>query len=252
MANPSPINRTAGYAYQEFLNANRPSWHPAIVVDGWCGKATTALTYAVFQNKNATAVTEETINRIAGELKEKTSTRIRTVAEVEANGSGWDNAGFPTILYERHYFWQLTKGRAGITAFSNPQRSQKYTIDADKDGINDSWENVVAACYIDARAAFQSFSMSKFQIMGKWYDKLGYAEPWEMALAVSRDENIHYDLLAKWIKINGKFATFKMISADPEACREFARFWNGGGYATHNYHGRLASAFKNFSRKYGI
>lgn len=252
MTKPDIVNREAGKKYQQFLNANRPTGYPSIVEDGLCGKATTALTYVVFQNKNASAVTDETINRIALELGEKNSTRIRTVGEVEAGGAGWDKAGFPTILYERHYFWQLTKGRVGITPFSNSQRSQKYTIDADKDEINDSWENVAAACYYDARAAFQSFSMSKFQIMGKWYDKLGYKEPWEMALAVSKDEGVHYELLAKWIKYNGKLAAFKAISASAAACQPFAEFWNGSAYAKHNYHGRLAGAYAIFSRRYGL
>lgn len=252
MANPSPVNREVGKKYQEFLNSKLPAGYPKLVEDGWCGKMTVAATYAVFQNKNAKAVSEETLLRCAGMLSENNTTRIRTVAQVEAGGAGWDSAGFPTILYERHYFWQLTKGRVGITEFSNPQRSTKYTIDADKDQINDSWENVAAACYYDARAAFQSFSMSKFQIMGKWYDKLGYDEPWEMAYAVSRDENAHYELLAKWILINGKLSAFKAISGDRLKCRPFANFWNGSAYATHNYDGRLASAYTTLSKKYGI
>lgn len=251
MANPSPVNREVGKKYQAFLNSKLPAGYTKLVEDGVCGKMTVAATYVVFQNKNATAVTDDTINRCAALLGEKNTTRIRTVAQVEAAGAGWDNAGFPTILYERHYFWQLTKGRVGVTAFSNSQRSTKYTIDADKDGINDSWENVAAACYYDARAAFQSFSMSKFQIMGKWYAKLGYAEPWEMAYAVSRDENVHYELLVKWIQLNGKLSAFKAIDGNAANCRPFASFWNGGAYATHNYHGRLASTYTALSKKYG-
>lgn len=252
MASPSAVNREVGKKYQEFLNSKLPAGHQKLVVDGLCGKMTVAATYVVFQNKNATAVNEATLTRCAALLGENHTTRIRTVAQVEAAGAGWDNAGFPTVLYERHYFWQLTNGRVGVTAFSNSQRSTKYTIDADKDNINDSWENVAAACYYDARAAFQSISMSKFQIMGKWYDKLGYEEPWEMAYAVSRDENIHYELLAKWILINGKQSAFRAISSDKEKCRPFANFWNGGAYATHDYHGRLAATYTTISKKYGI
>lgn len=251
MATVSKINKVAGKAYQKWLNTKLPAGYPQLVEDGICGKLTTAATYVVFCNKNAKAATAEDLAKAAASLGETNTTRIRAVAQVEAPDSGWDNAGFPKILYERHYFWNLTNGVHGTTPFSNKSRSSKYTIDADKNGINDSWEMVTAAAQFDARAAFQSFSMSRFQIMGKWYSKLGYSEPWEMAYDVSRDEAVHYELLVKWIKLNGKVNAFKAISASSEACRPFALFWNGSQYASHNYHGRTAVAYKTLSAKYG-
>lgn len=251
MAKVSKINTAAGRAYQTWLNSKLPAGHTPLNVDGDCARLTVAATYVVFSNKQAKAATAEDLTNAASALGEVNSTRIRTVAEVEAPGSGWDSAGFPSILYERHYFWQLTNGVHGITPFSNPNRSSKYTIDANRNGINDSWENVAAAMKYDARAAFQSFSMSRFQIMGKWYKLLGYDEPWEMAYAISRDEAVHYDLLVKWIKHNGKLAAFKAINESSQSCRAFAQFWNGNAYASHNYHGRLASAYIKFSKVYG-
>lgn len=244
-------NLTAGKKYQAFLNSKLPSWHLPLVVDGWCGRMTTAATYVVFQQKNAKAVTDAEIDAQSKRLGEKTTTRVRTVAQVESAGSGWDKFGFPSVLYERHYFWDLTKGRVGVTDFSNPNRSKKYTIDADGDGINDSWEKLAAAAYYDVRAAFSSISVSKFQIMGKWYSKLGFAEPWEMAYAVACDEGIHYQLMADWIILNNQHKSFKALSSSAEACRAFANFWNGKAYATHNYHGRLASGYAKLAKTYG-
>lgn len=248
---PDTINRTVGKKYQQFINSKLPSNQMPLIVDGECGRMTTAMTYLVFQNKNASAITDDQYDEVAALLKEPNTTRIRTVAQVESAGSGWDKYGFPIILFERHYFWQLTNGRVGITQFSNPARNTKYTIDTDGDGINDSWEDVTASMFFDASAAFQSFSMSKFQIMGKWYDKLGFNEPWEMAYEVSRGEHVHYKMMANWILLNNRLNSLKAISGDPKTCAAFAQFWNGGAYATHNYHGRLAAAYKSLAPKYG-
>lgn len=244
-------NITAGKKYQEFVNSKLPSWHLPLKVDGWCGRMTTAATYVVFQQKNAKKVTDAEIDAQSKRLGESTSTRVRTVAAVETRGSGWDSFGFPSVLYEQHYFWDLTKGRTGITDFANPNRSKKYYLDADKDNINDSWEKVAAASLYDARAAFCSISVSKFQIMGKWYDKLGFDEPWEMAYAVANDEAIHYQLMVNWIILNNQLKAFRALSGSAEACRAFAKFWNGGAYATHNYHGRLASSYLKYKKIYG-
>lgn len=242
-------NIAAGKELQRFINQQKRS--PLLVEDGVIGPISIAGVYQTFVNKQAVGITGAQIDEVAKSLGEKNSTRIRAIAEVESNGSGWSNNGMLKILYERHYFHRLTKGRAGNTWFSNAKAGD-YTLDADNDGINDSWEKLAAACRVDALAAFQSVSLTQFQIMGAHYEKLGYSRPWEMMLAATDSELVHYQLMAKWINLdsNGR-SGLKAMSNDPNSCRAFARFWNGPAYATNNYHAKLAAAVNKHSRVYG-
>ncbi len=251
MATPSQAlapNKAAGVALQTFLNAHGK--HEPLLLDGVCGKITAAAIYTTFRNKNATAVTDDDIERFAQMLGDKSTARVRAVAEVETSGSGWNTDGSPKILYERHYFWQMTNGRTGVQWFAAPSNGD-YTLDANKNAINDSWEKMAAASYYDARAAFKSVSMSSFQIMGKWHKELGYNEPWEMLWDITNSEAKHYELMVKWIILNGKKKEFLAISGNAETCRAFALFWNGKTYADKGYHTKTAKAALRLSLPYG-
>lgn len=243
------FNITEGIRLQEFINQQGRTTR--LETDGNIGPLSIAGIYQTFSNKGAVKITSEQVEWIAKSLGEKNSTRIRAIAEVESNGAGWASNGMLQILYERHYFHRLTNGRAGNTWFSN-RTPGDYTLDADRDGLNDSWEKLAAACRVDALAAFQSVSLTQFQIMGAHYEKLGYSRPWEMMLAATDSEMVHYQLMAKWINMdaNGRNG-LKAMSNDPNSCRAFARFWNGPAFAKNNYHVKLAAAVNKYARIYG-
>lgn len=217
------------------------NWHGAnLVVDGRGGPATRSAILNVFVNPKAPAVTPLDIAQVAARLG-GTPRQVAAVAKVESAGGGWDNAGRLKCLYERHYFWRRL--RVLIPVLSNPTPGG-YTVDADSDGINDSWEKVADAAMRSPIAAFESASWGKFQIMGAHAKSLGYANAIEFVWALSRSEAAHYDALAKFIEVNGLRQAFRQLSTVPDHCRSFAKGYNGSGYEKGGYHRKLAEAMR--------
>lgn len=221
---------------QLWLNAHGAN----LVIDGLPGPATRSAILNVFINRDAPAVTPADINQVAACLG-GSSRQVAAVAKVESAGGGWDDAGRLKCLYERHYFWKRIQIK--IPFLSNPVPGG-YTIDADKDGINDSWEKVADSAMRWPIAAFESASWGKFQIMGAHAKSLGFANAIEFVWALSRSERAHYDALAKFIEVNGLRQAFKQLSTNPEHCRAFAKRYNGSGYEKGGYHRKLAEAMK--------
>lgn len=221
---------------QLWLNAHGAS----LIVDGRPGPATRSAILNVFINRNAPAVTPQDIAQVAARLG-GTPRQVAAVATVESAGGGWDDAGRLKALQERHYLWKRI--RILVPGLSNPAPGG-YTVDADRDGINDSWEKVADSAMRWPVAAFESASWGKFQIMGAHAKSLGYANAIEFVWALSRSERAHYDALAKFIEVNGLRQAFKQLSTNPEHCRAFAKGYNGSGYEKGGYHRKLAEAMR--------
>jgi hypothetical protein len=207
-------------------------------VDGLRGPATRHAVLNTFVNRSAPAVTPQDIAQIAARLG-GSPRQVAAVAKVESAGGGWDDAGRLKCLYERHYFWKRI--RIKIPFLSNPTPGG-YTIDADRDGINDSWEKVADAAMRSPVAAFESASWGKFQIMGAHAASLGYANAIEFVWALSRSEAAHYEALARFIKVNGLTKAFRALSTRWQDNTAFARAYNGKGQ--RGYDTRLAEAMR--------
>lgn len=202
-----------------------------IVVDGAGGPATRAAIIAAFSNKQAPAVTEAEMSAIAARLG-GTVRQLKAVAAVESGGSGFDDAGRPKILFERHYFHRLTGGKWSPAIFSDPNGGG-YS--------SSSWEKLTLAACRDVDAAFASASWGKFQVMGAHWKALGYDSPLALAWSCVGSEAAHYELLARYIEANHLKDDFQAISANPETCRNFAAGYNGPGYRKFNYHAKIAA-----------
>lgn len=215
-----------------------------LVVDGLRGPATRKAILDAFINLDAPAVTPADIAQIAARLG-GTPRQLAAVAKVESAGGGWDNQGRLKCLYERHYFWRRLQ--VVIPILSNPTPGG-YTIDADRDGINDSWEKVADAAMRSPIAAFESASWGKFQIMGahaspdpKRKDKVVYqGHAIDFVWWLTRSEKNHYEALARFIEANGLTRAFQALSTDPADCRKFAAGYNGKNYEKGQYHLKLA------------
>lgn len=219
---------------QLWLNAHGAN----LVVDGRAGPNTRSAILNVFANKSAPAVSDTDVSRIAKRLG-GTVQQVMAVAKVESAGGGWDNSGRLKCLYERHYFWKRVQIR--IPLLSDPTPGG-YTIDADRDGINDSWEKVADAAMRNPIAAFESASWGKFQIMGAWAPKLGYVNAIEFVWALSRGEYAHYEALATFIEVNGLLPAFRRLSTDWRDNTAFARGYNGP--KQQGYDRKLADAMR--------
>lgn len=231
-------------ALQEFLKSKG---HYIGAVDGIVGTNTKKAILACFVNKNAPAITNQQKLVLAQRLGDTNLVRINAVAKVEANGSGWFTTGQPKILYERHKFWKFNDDvSAPKSTYFNYPSWGNYTTDADKNGINDSYDKLLKACEYDPMAAFKAISIGAFQVLGEYHKQMGYDTPWEMLYAATNSEMAQYQLLVSHIEMNNGQRKFLALSEKPDSCREFARMYNGSAYATHNYHGKLASAVRYF------
>lgn len=215
--------------------------------DGVWGPASRKAFLEVFRNKKAESITQEQLKNIAILLGDTNTNRIQAVAKVESSGSGWSNDGLVKILYERHYFFKFTKKIieiAGLGFLSNSKYGG-YTLDINKNSINDSWEKVSHAIAYNLDGALQSFSIGSFQVMTIYWEKLGYKSPLDMIYQCSLSEYEQYKCLANYIlKVANLKKAFLSISSDPESCRAFAKGYNGALYYKGEYHIKIANAYK--------
>lgn len=224
------------YELQRWLNSKGAD----LDLDGDGGPKTRAAILDLFVQKNAKKVTQADVVGIASRLGVGVH-QVQAVAEVEARGSGWDRQGRLKCLWERHYMWKRIQKR--VPLLSNP-RPGGYTIDADRDGINDSWEKIADAACKWGIVAFECASFGMFQIMGAWWKDLGYASAIDFAWELSQDEYANYDALARYIEVNNLIPAMRAISADYRTNAKFARGYNGPGFRKNRYDEKLASAVR--------
>jgi len=223
-----------GKQLQLWLNARGAS----LVVDGKPGAKTRAAIFDVFTCKSAKSINDAEIAAYAKRLGGKVR-QLQAVAKVESAGGGWNDQGQPKALYERHYAWKRLQIK--IPFLSDPSPGG-YTIDADKDGLNDSWEKIADLALRNPIAAFESASFGKFQIMGAWAAKLGYANALDFAYSMVKDEAGHYEALVRFIDVMGGRAKFQALSSDWRTNTLFSVFYNGPKQKGYDH--RLAEAMK--------
>jgi hypothetical protein len=216
-----------------------------LTVDGVVGPHTQRSLFDLFANKAVPKVTPNQIGFVARELGVQPE-QVRAVAAVESSGGGFLPSGHPKILWERHWFFKRIgrslSASSVIGAFLASPQMGGYTLDADKDGINDSWEKLIEACATDPVAAFESCSWGMFQIMGGHWKALGYPDVFEFAWSMRESEFGHYCALAAFIKANGLAKAMRALGTSPAANAAFARGYNGPAYAKNAYDRKLATA----------
>ena len=206
----------------------------AITADGVAGPRTRDAIVKVFTNRTAPAVTGAEIAGFARRIgiSEK---QMRAISIVESGGAAFDNQGRPKILFERHVFHRRTNGRYGVQPWSNPKAG----------GYGESsWTKLCAAASVSPIDAFAACSWGKFQVMGFHAAALGFATPLDLAWATALSEAGSYDLLVRYISVNGLADEARLLGTNPNDCRPFARAYNGAGYERNDYHTKLARAMR--------
>lgn len=217
---------------------NERACREVVVVDGKPGPRTRAALIDAFRNKHAPAVTPGELRMYADRLG-CTVRQMAAVASVESAGGGWDDTGLLKALYERHYLWRRVK--LAVPFLSDPKPGG-YTIDADKDGINDSWEKLAdATLRFGADLAFECASFGKFQIMGAWWKKLGYPSVLDFVYSMTANEANHYGAFARYIEVNNLQSAMRRVSDRIEDCTPIAVGYNGP--KQKGYDARIARAF---------
>jgi hypothetical protein len=183
--------------------------------------------------------------RAARELGVDVAT-IRAVAEVESSGSGFTQDGRPTILYEAHVFHRQTRGRhAGVcdrrgVALSSPRWDRALygrAGAAQHDRLDD-------ASAFDWDAAHKACSWGLFQILGENHKRAGHETIRSFVDAMHNGgAAAHLDAFVAFIK--GDKRLVEALSRHD--WREFARLYNGPGYAANQYDTKLARAYRKWA-----
>jgi len=169
---------------------------------------------------------------------------IQAVASVESSGSGFGSNGLPTIRYELHIFsrktdrkytkthpWLSQDSYAAGTAFHDGDQSTEYSMLCNAMILEQQGIRLV-------RPAIESTSWGMFQIMGFNYAAAGWSTPEGFALDSFLSAANHLKGFCNFIKTNNLVQALKNHD-----WASFAYSYNGAGYASNDYDGKIARAY---------
>lgn len=166
---------------------------------------------------------------------------IKAVVSVESNGDGFDDDGFPTILFERHKFWKhAPAGKRDewfekFPSICNPQSTARggYGTTADqRKKFNQAFK-------LNKNAAMKACSWGTFQELGENYHDLGFKTVGEFVEQMKKSQGAHLEIFIKSITVRN--LKDELQRRDWKA---FAKNYNGPNYEKFSYDKQLASAYK--------
>lgn len=162
---------------------------------------------------------------------------IQAVAEVEVSTRGaWQSTdGRPTILFERHYFRNLTNRAYDRT---HPDISGPPTLSG-YGSYSSQYPKLYRAAMLNESAALKSASWEAFQIMGNNHVAAGHAFVGSFVTAMLENERRHLDAFVAFIQFNPML----LNAIRQKNWANFARAYNGPNYARNNYDIRMAQAY---------
>lgn len=164
---------------------------------------------------------------------------IHAVCDVEAGGSGFLPDNRPKILFEAHAFWSATRGRFGDSNISSPVWDRAlYGA-----GGAHQYNRLAEAMRLDREAALKSASWGMFQVMGLNHRACGYSDVETFVAALVQGERAHLDAFTRFCISSG---LDDEIRASPPRFADFARVYNGPGYARNAYDTKLAAAWRKW------
>jgi len=161
---------------------------------------------------------------------------VWTVLAVETSGCGYISDRRPTILYERHYFSRLTKGRFDDGDISDPKAGGYGPTGSHQ------YDRLSKAAALDANAALRSASWGLGQVMGANFAIAGFPDVQGMVAAMYDSEDLQLAAMAGFLtstKLNRALQVHDWPS--------FARGYNGENFAINHYDSRLNGEFQKFS-----
>ena len=160
---------------------------------------------------------------------------IKAVCEVEAPQGGFHDDGVtPRILFEAHHFASLTSHQYNE---SHSDISSRYWNRSLYKGGMAEHKRLQKAAALDREAALQSASWGKFQIMGFNWTLTGAKSLQEFVNDMYRSEGAHLDAFVGFVKASNLADALR-----EHRWTDFARGYNGAGYAANRYDVKLAVA----------
>ena len=189
---------------------------------------------------------ESDIQALAGTLGVDVAT-VKAVNEVESRGRGFNADGNPKILFEGHVFWKELEKRdvdpAAYVAGNADILYKKWTKAhykggaAEYDRLNKAI-NLIPNNPQVAEAAYASASWGLFQIMGYHYEAMGYDGVVDFVGDMQLSEGKQLEAFGKFLTKNNLVGHLR-----DKQWAEFARRYNGPGYAANQYDRKLKEAY---------
>jgi len=169
---------------------------------------------------------------------------FRAVIAVEAAGSGFDKAGRPKALFERHHFYKHLKDTPGLLANAEAAglAYPKWGTTPYPKGSDAVYAEIIRACAIEEEAALLSTSWGLGQIMGSNYKLAGCNSVHEMVSEACESEAGQLRQMASFIKKAGLLD--ELVAKNWAG---FAKGYNGPQYAKNQYDQKLAAAYTKFA-----
>ena len=164
------------------------------------------------------------------------ASEIWTVLAVETSGCGYLPDKRPQILYERHIFHRLTKGKYDDGNISDP------TVGGYGQSGAHQYDRLALAIAKNRAAALESCSWGIGQIMGENYARAGFPDVEQMVAAMSDSEDQQLAAMGNFL-----FGSRLDVPLQAHDWASFARGYNGVNYAINRYDIRLNAEFQRYS-----
>ncbi|MEJ2769077.1 N-acetylmuramidase family protein [Mycetohabitans sp. B46] len=170
---------------------------------------------------------------------------IRAVNEVESHGAGFLPDGRPTILFERHVFWQRLKARdLDPVPLAVQHPNIVAPVRGGYHGGAAEYTRLAIAAQIESVAAHESASWGAFQILGQHWARLGYASVDDFVDRMQANEAEQLDAFVRFVAADRRL----LAALRGRRWAQLARLYNGPGYSRNLYDTKLAQAYRKYAR----
>ncbi|WP_235212793.1 N-acetylmuramidase family protein [Burkholderia paludis] len=208
-------------------------------------------------------ITDEKYKQVAKDLSCEVAA-IKAVAMTESHGSGFCVNGLPKIRYERHMFMRASlpkERRMEVPSllrketnpfpkypnlcfpaqgdYQNGEKDDSGWANLEDEQIMYQYERLFRACTLNRDYAIMACSWGAFQIMGIFWEEMGYASPVELANLSMQGIDGQLDLFVAYCKMNknaitalkdknwANFATaYNGNNAPPSYAASMGKFYN--------------------------
>lgn len=212
-----------------------------LVADGIVGTKTWA---ALIGQPLPKPLSHADIEHAAHDLGVETAV-VLAVNEIESRGEGFiRGTDEPAILYERHIMYRRLKAGGWDVATLSEQHSNLVSIHTGGySGGLAEYDRLNAARRISRDDANASTSWGAFQVMGFHAIRLGYDSVTGFVAAMHESEAAQLDAFVRFVQADHAL----VVALQNHDWAAFARGYNGPAYASHNYDGRMKSAYVTHS-----
>lgn len=188
---------------------------------------------------SAESLTEADFERAAVRLDCEVAA-IKAVAKVESPKGPFNPDGSPTTLFEGHHFSRLTNHQYDLSHpdISYPRWNRQWygrTWRAEQDRLR-------RAMRLSFKAALMSASWGMFQVMGFNYGVAGFLNVYDFAEAMRESAGRQLEAFVSYIEHTGLSDELR-----DHRWADFARLYNGPGYALNKYDVKIAAAYRSFA-----